>query len=293
MISRNGITSSSNCTVDWINQDYLIGLDWDAQGTDQELVVKSALEIPAWVNRMKKIHEWYQKGYINKDAAIIESMSFSAGGVVHSGQGWYGADTIWANSCKAPIYTSRYEGPYMSTFSVRGAMTAVSSATEHADEAMKLIELMNTDEWYRQTARYGIEGNHYNIVDGTAVRTEQGVNNMSLWAYAQGHYTLGSVEASEFPEVPADPDQWTKTLAGYADAKVSAVMGFTAKLDSVLDDCVAISAIYQEYMPELLTGTSDPEEVIPEMLQRMKDAHLDRIISVLQDQVNEYMAAKQ
>ena len=70
-------------------------------------------------------------------------------------------------------------------------------------------------------------------------------------------------------------------------------MGFTAKLDSVLDDCVAISAIYQEYMPELLTGTSDPEEVIPEMLQRMKDAHLDRIISVLQDQVNEYMAAKQ
>lgn len=291
-MSKSGITSWDNCMVDWINQDYLIGLDWDAQGTDQELVVKSALDVPAYVNRLKTIHSWYLKGYINQDAAVTESMPRAQAGVVQSGQGWFGAETVWANAIKKPVYISRYDGPFMSTYSVRGSMTAVSSATPYADEALKLIELMNTDTWYRQTARYGIEGKHYNMVDGTAVKTTLGSDNMSLWAYTQGHYTVGPVEASAFPEVPADPDQWAKVFAGYADAKVSAVMGFTPDLDPVMNECMAISAIYQEYKAELITGTSDPDVVIPEMKARMEEAGLQTVIDTLQAQVDAFMAAK-
>jgi len=291
-MSKGGITSWDNCLVDWINQEYLVGLDWDAQGTDQELVVKSALEIPAYVNRLKKIHEWYQKGYINPDAAVTESMPRAQAGVVQSGQGWFGAETVWANAIKKPVYISRFDGPFMSTYSIRGSMTAISSGTEHVDEALKLIELMNTDTWYRQTARYGIEGKHYTMENGTAVKTELGTTNMSLWAYTQGHYTVGPVEASAFPEVPADPDQWAKVFEGYKDAKNSAVMGFTPNLDDVMTECMAISAIYQEYKPELITGTSDPDVVIPEMLQRMKDAGLQTVIDALQAQVDAFIASK-
>ena len=128
--------------VDWLNMDYLIGLEWEAQGTDDEYVVKSALEIPAWQNRLKKIHEWYEKGYINPDAAVTESMPRAQAGVVQSGQGWFGAETVWANAIKKPVYMSRFDGPFMSTYSIRGSMTAISSGTEHVDEALKLIELI-------------------------------------------------------------------------------------------------------------------------------------------------------
>ncbi len=41
-------------------------------------------------------------------------------------------------------YISRFDGPYLSTSSIQ-AMTAVSAYSEHPVEAMKLIELMNTD----------------------------------------------------------------------------------------------------------------------------------------------------
>ena len=290
-MSKGGITSWQNALADWLSLDYEIGLDWDAQGTENEHQVLSALEIPRWVNRVKKIHEWYQKGYINPDAAVTESMPRKQAGVVQSGQGWFGAETVWANAIQKPVYISRYDGAYLSTSSIRGSMTAVSSFSEHPMEALKLIELMNTDPWYRETARYGIEGKHYTRnEDGTISHTELGSVNMALQAYAQGHYTLGALEASPFPEVPTDIHQWEKTMAGYADATLSAAMGFTPDLAPVETECLAIKQILEEYKPELFTGTSDPDVVIPEMLSRMKDAGLETVKAEIQSQLDAFLA---
>ena len=289
-MSKGGITSWKNCLVDWLNMDYLIGLEWEAQGTENEHTVKSALEIPAFVNRLKKIHEWYQKGYINPDAAVTDSMPRAQAGVVQSGQGWFGAETVWANVIKQPIYISRYDGAFLSTSSIRGSMTAISSFSEHPQEALKLVELMNTDPWYRETARYGIEGKHYTRNDdGTVTRTELGSSNMGVQAYAQGHYTLGALEASPFPEVPTDIHQWEKTMKNYETATLSAAMGFTPDLTPVETQCLAIKAVIEEYMPELQTGTSDPDAVIPEMLARMNEVGLQDVIAEIQAQLNAFL----
>ena len=284
-LSSGGITSWQNCLVDWISMDYLIGLDWNAQGTNEQYTVKSALEIPAWKNRLKKIHEWYLKGYINPDAAVTDIMPRAQAGVVQSGQGWFGAETVWANTIKKPIYIARFDGPYISISSVRGSMTAISSFSEHPYEALKLVELMNTDSWYRDTARYGIEGKHYiRNADGTVTRTELGRQNMNVQAYSQGHYTIGSVESSPYPEVPADPEQWPKVIAGYADAKVSSA--YSVDFSGVEAECNAVRQIIEEYRKELYTGTSDPDVVIPEMLARMYGVGLQRIIDAAQSQLN-------
>ena len=289
-MSKGGITSWKNCVVDWLNMDYLIGLDWNAQGTDEEYTVKSALEIPAWKERVAKIHEWYQKGYINPDAAVTESMPRAQAGVVQSGQGWFGAETVWANVIKKPIYISRYDGAFLSTSSIRGSMTAVSSFSEHPQEALKLIELMNTDPWYRETARYGIEGKHYTRnEDGTVTKTELGQNNMKVNAYGQGHYTLGALEASPFPEVPTDIHQWEKTMANYEHATLSAAMGFTPDLTPVETQCLAIKSVIEEYMPELQTGTSDPDVAIPEILGRLNEVGLQDVIAEIQNQLNTFL----
>ena len=289
-MSKGGITSWKNCVVDWLNMDYLIGLEWEAQGTENEHTVKSAFEIPAFVNRIKKIHEWYQKGYINPDAAVTESMPRAQAGVVQSGQGWFGAETVWANVIKKPIYISRYDGAFLSTSSIRGSMTAVSSFSEHPQEALKLIELMNTDPWYRETARYGIEGKHYTRnEDGTVTKTELGQNNMKVNAYGQGHYTLGALEASPFPEVPTDIHQWEKTMANYEHATLSAAMGFTPDLTPVETQCLAIKSVIEEYMPELQTGTSDPDVAIPEILGRLNEVGLQDVIGEIQNQLNAFL----
>ena len=292
-VSYGGLSSWQNALADWLNLTYLIGLDWDAKGTDDEYTVKSALEIPAWRERLRTIHRWYELGYINPDAAVTESMPRSQAGVVQSGQGWFGAETIWANAARKPVYIARFDGPFLSTSSVRGAMTALSSFTPRYREALALIQLMNTDPWYRETARYGIEGKHYvRNADGTVTRTRRGSTNMSVEAYVEGHYTLGALEASPFPEVPTDTEQWEKAMAHYAGATVSSVMGFIPDITPVESDCLAIRQIIEEYRRELYTGTSDPDAVIPVMLSRMREVGLDRVLAEIQGQLDAFLAAR-
>ncbi len=191
---------------------------------------------------------------------------------------------------KKPIYSARFDGPYMMTSSIQ-AMTAVSAYSEHPDEALKLIELMNTDPWYRETARYGIEGKHYvRNSDGTVIRTTEGSENVGVQAYVQGHITLGALEASQFPEVPTDIHQWERTMAGYADATVSAAMGFTPDLSEVSAECEAIKKVIEEYRPELYTGKADPDKVLPEMLDRMEKAGLRRVMDKIQRQLDAFLS---
>lgn len=290
-IPATGLTSWQNALADWLSMDILVGLDWAAQGTDREHEVLCALEIPAWQERLRTLHKWYELGYINPDAAELSSVPRAEAGVVQSGQGWFGAESVWANVIKEPVYISRYDGVYLSTSSIRGSMTAVSAYSEHPAEALKLIELMNTDPWYRDTARYGIEGKHYiRNYDGTVIRTADGSANVGVQAYAQGHYTLGSLEASLFPEVPTDTHQWEKTMASYANATLSAAMGFTPDLSSVTPECEAIKQVIEAYRPQLYTGTADPDELIPEMLESMKEAGLDKVIDEIQRQLDAFLA---
>ena len=146
---------------------------------------------------------------------------------------------------------------------------------------------MNTDPWYRETARYGIEGKHYvRNPDGTVTRTPQGTANMGVQAYTQGHYTLGALEASSFPEVPTDPHQWQKAMKHYETAQISSAMGFAPDIAPVESECLAIRQIIEEYRRELYTGTSDPDAVIPVMLSRMRAAGLDRVLAEFQRQLD-------
>ena len=66
-------------------------------------------------------------------------------------------------------------------------------------------------------------------------------------------------------------------------------MGFTPDLTPVETECLAVKQIIEEYMPELQTGTSDPEVIIPEMLARMNEVGLQNIITEIQGQLNAFL----
>ncbi len=293
-VSKAGVTSWANCLADWVSLEYYIGLDWAAKGTDQELVVKSALDIPAFIQRIETLHDWYEKGYINADAAVTESMPRSIAGVVQSGQGWFGAETVWANAKQKACFISRYDGVYLDTDGLIGSVTAVSSYSNYPAEAVKLINLMNSNEEYRTVARYGIEGKHYEVVEPGIVRkTDLGNANMSLNAYTQGSYALGPVEASAFEAVPANPNQWVELVERYnAEAITSSMLGFMFNIEPVADQCLAMKNVWEQYIYEMQTGTSDPAEVVPQLKAELEAVGLNEVLAEAQAQLDAYMAAK-
>ena len=289
ILSKGGITSWANF-LDWVSEDAQISLSYSDVGTDEAGTVRLIYEMPEFVERVKTIRSWYEKGYINPDAAVIQSLGRTAQGVIQSGQGFYGADSIWSNARQKASAISRYDGPFLSTYSLRGSLTAINVATKHPVEALKLIEYANTNKEYRNMMRYGLEDVHYTWnEDGTVTKTPQGQTNYSPWAYTQASYSLSAVEASPFPSVPADPNMWQVVWDGYKDAVTSAGLGFAFDHSSVANQVNAAKAIKELYWSEMITGTSDPEVVFPQIIEELEGIGIREVVAEAQRQLNEFL----
>ena len=56
-IPKAGATSWTNGIADWITFEYWLGLDWAEKGGENELKVKSALDIPKFVEYVETLHD--------------------------------------------------------------------------------------------------------------------------------------------------------------------------------------------------------------------------------------------
>jgi len=289
MLAREGITSWSNF-LDWINAEMMISLSYNDIGTDKEGTVYLCFEMPEFIERIETIRSWYEKGYISPDAAVTQSLPRSSQGYVQSGQGFYGADAIWSNARQRASAISRYDGPFLSTYSLRGSLTAVSAASRNVEAALKLVEYANTNREFRNMMRYGLEGVHYTWnEDGTVTKTEQGITNYSPWPYVQASYSLSAVEASAFPSVPADPNMWQVVWDGYSEAVTSASLGFMFDPTPVENQVNACKAIRELYWFEMQTGTSDPAVVFPQIIAELEAAGIREVIAEAQAQLNAFL----
>lgn len=283
-IGRSGVTSNEYW-LNWLLRDVLITTEFpEYPGDPNGEVVKFALEIDKFVENYRLVHDWFEKGYIQPDAATssVPAGQYSA---VLSGQGWYGAEKIWEGVVGYGQQISRYEGPFLSTSSAQSAMTGISAATKYIDECLKYIEYINTNVEYRTMIRYGLEGIHYTWNDdGTVTRTQQGTEKYNPLAYSQASYAVGPMEGEG-----SDPEMWNKVFAGYDDAIMSSTMGFTYNKENMEMEVAACLAVWNNYNSELRTGTSDPDEVIPKIIAEMEAAGIRDIIADCQQQLDEFL----
>lgn len=286
-------------TFNFIHRNSMIGFPYSAAGTEDATKIISIFEDPEMVEKFVKLHEWYELGYINPDAATTgEDGIDNKVNFLKFGQGFYGADSIWSSSYLYPIQISKISGPYLSTSGVRGSLNAISSALESDPEKLALClkyqELVNTDKQYRDILRYGIEGKHFTYnEDGTVTRTNAGVNNYNPWAFSQGSYALSSVAKSDFDAVPADPNMWDVVFAGYENAIVAADMGFSFDPTDFEMEIAQLTVIREKWYSQIYTGTVDPAEAIPEIIAEMEAAGLREVIAGAQAQLDAFLAAQQ
>ena len=256
--------------------------------------------IPIWeseelMERFRLLHKWYTLGYIHPDASAIESNGLDKDTPVRFGVAWrgysgYSNPADWGFNVK----TSIYDGPYLSRATEQGAMIGICAGCdeEHAKASLKYIELLNTDRKFRDILAYGIEGEHFNYLEnGTVLRTQTGVDRYQVGLYAFGSVVNASVE-SVSTEFLSDPDQWTKVFEGYKEYGIrSKTNGFVYDKTRKEDIIAAVNAIYSNYSTDLMTGTSDPDVVIPKMKQELIDAGIYELIDDIQSQLNEHLSS--
>jgi len=238
--------------------------------------------------RVKLLRKWFEAGYVNKDAATLETAPTYI--PIKVGQGFYGADAIWSGSSGYTELISKFSGPYLSSASIRGAMNAINKNSKNIDLALKYTEYLNTNKEYRDALRYGIPGKHWNMTeDGLAKRTEGASEQYGIWQFAQGSYSLSAVEAAEGIDV--DPNMWQVIFDSYKDAIATKDIGFSYDPANVEPQIAALRAVREKYNVGLSTGTIDPDAALASVISEMEAAGIRDVIADCQKQLDEWLAA--
>ena len=228
------------------------------------------------------LQKWMADGLINSDAAVrAEANGMCSLGVA---QGWPGAAKGWGDGRGTEVVVSQFEDTVVSNDTVMGSITCVSASSEHKLEALKLLELVNTDTKLRDMLWYGEEGVNFEYVDENGVQKVQKINqDWTMAAYTQGTFFVAT------PEVGSD---------GYGEVKVqneaatpSPAMGFIPDTTEIADEISAVQAVFEEYKSMIMTGTGD-QSTIDDMMAAMRDSGFDTILTEVNAQYAEWLANK-
>lgn len=92
---------------------------------------------------------------------------------------------------------------------------------------------------------------------------------------------------------PNPSTQWSDLKALQETAFSSPVLGFTFNSKNVQNQISACTNIETKYVSSLITGSVNPDEVLPKMLKELNAAGYQDIIAEAQKQVDEFLASKQ
>lgn len=143
---------------------------------------------------------------------------------MHTSEGIPTSTAAWEASEGKDLTTVGITQPVVTTDSVRGSLNAIAASSEHPQEAMKLLEAINTDERLRNLFAYGVEGTHYTLDEnGQVVFTDQ-AQSYQAQVYAQGDYDTKLLLADDPSDTLEQLDKFNES------ALVSPALGFTPNL---------------------------------------------------------------
>lgn len=243
------------------------GLPLSYAKDDASLKYISGLQIldekKAYYDDMRR---WYQAGYINEDAPIIQnindlkskgnvavSLEFTSkpGGEVGEMAVNGGNEVVYV-----PISDSYFTG-------IAGAMHVINKGSKNPERTLMLINLLNTDSYLYNLICNGIEGKHYNKVD------DKNIEPIKDSGYApNGDWVFGN-QFNAFLKPGQAADTWERTIALNDSAIVPATSGFGVNEESIKAEIANITAVNNEYQVALESGSVDPAKELPKYKEKL------------------------
>ncbi len=285
LATQNG-TPGSGC-------DYLTNIGGGVCYDEKRQEVVLGNEREEYNENARIVHEFYKKGYIEKDAAIKKDfMSAAKSGkyAVLGNSGAYSEDGSKATSAYGyDCVESLISYPYITTDNMIGAATAISSTSKHPEKAMQLLDLVWSDDLLLNTMAYGIEGKNFDYVSG------KGTDNPKVKVYSGSKQVWGIWHNFLGPLWHQWDSDWNSKEALEAmqkannEAQASGLLGFTFDITPVKSYYTQISALSNEARPIIQTGSmQDFDAYMKEFNAKLKAAHVDDIKAEIIRQIEEW-----
>lgn len=262
--------------------------------------VQNLYETEEYAEHCRWMRKWYEAGYINPDCL---TSSETTQDLIRTGKGAMYCSYLELDML--PKQQAMFSDTFLDKILMVGKTTTqdmlnaqnwvVTVNSENPEKAFQFLNLLYEDADILNVLYYGIEGVHYekaeregfiNLLDGADFST-------ATWGYNLGLY--GAVAKIYQYDDPSYPDDYFEQLAEFdemnpEDGLVSPYLGYTFVSEQYKTEVAAVNDVITQYSPALEVGAVDPEEVLPQFIDSLKSAGIDKIIAGNQEDLNEWLS---
>lgn len=260
-------------------------------GEDGSLKIVNQMEQDYYVEAIKKVREWYEKGYISKDVLTVQDTGASATRV---GKCFASAAVSVGPSMGDDVSVSvvlNTDKPMVSTSDDQMILWGVASTCERPDKAIQFLNMCYGSEEVSNLMMFGVEGVHYTVLEDNSVEifNSEGWENswMQFGDYNKEYIRNERMVASGATSVDEFKEKESSWPTEYSPA-----YGFNFDATNVKTEIASCDAVNNEFGSALGCGTVDPETELPKYIQRMNDAGIQKILDEKQAQLDEWLASQ-
>lgn len=260
---------------------------------DESCQVINYYETPQYEDMITVMADWFAKGYIREDVLSVDNPradDFQPGGTIswvhetHKGQAE--KDTARANGYGNDVIlevvpTADYQ--YLSPFGTPTNL-AIPFTAEYPEEAMKFINLLNTDQEFYNLMVHGLEGVNYEMVDDNTIKVID-KDSYGLAGWATGNTLLSF-------EIEGGIEGWNEYLDDmHRSAEKSFLMGFKVNTEEITTELQQLQTVVKEYQAALEYGALGEEGIAmyDEFKEKLEKAGIQKVMDSYQAQINAFL----
>lgn len=283
-----------------INESMLREWAWDGLGDENGVLmdamnsatVSNLYESEEYKNYVNLMHEWYEAGYIQTDAATTsENLTtlFDTGTAFATiAKNYPGNVEDKFSRCAYSFDAIPLADPAATTNQVANSVMTIPTTSENPEKAMEFLNLLYSDAVLQNLMCYGIEGQDYRIVDeekgivdyleGEDMMTCKYVNKFMI-----GNSLIAYTAATAPEGIHEQLEEYNKS------ARKSVALGFSYDSSNVTNELAALGTVTAKYRRGLESGSLDPETELPKFIEELNSAGIDTVVEEKQKQLDEWL----
>lgn len=259
-------------------------------------------EMPEYKAYVEKMQEWNSKGYINPDALTQGESSINLFGSGKSRGAyidcWLSLRDEYSTRVGEEVVQLQLQEPYyVAQTAGNGNTWAVGGTAKNPAAALRLMDALMTDQELMNMFQWGIEGEHFEIVDnevgvitfpeGLTAGTSGFYNTLGLYGNKNLIYAF-LTEGQTIEDIRAR-NEAEALIVNKAITRSSPANGFVYDSSRMTNEIYAVEAVIGQYAASVGVGQSDKYD---EFISELKKAGIEDIIADKQSQFDAWRNSK-
>lgn len=253
-----------------------------------------------FMGKVRMIRDWYNKGYVMKDAATTTSTStelMSSGNYFGWIAGYSYPEEDTANSFEAqcggyPLAAKTLDSAYLYTSSLNAITWMLAANTKVPEAALKFLNLTYTDPKIANLIIWGLEGRDYVLTETGNAAYPDGMDASTVPYTAQISCGIVGNQFIQYLPVGSSYESLDWELEQNKTAACSPAMGFAFDSADYTTQYTAVRNVLTQYLPGIYCGSVDPDTEVPKMIEALNAAGYQDILNAKQAQLDAWAAAK-